>query len=164
MGVLIGKQVNALTALRSVLSPPKMPPCSVPHVELKSVPRILVADDDPDYCQLLTRWLQGDGMEVEVARSVDEAKDKTNSDKFDIVVLDLKFGPDVEGGLEYLHWANRYHPMLTIIVCSGEPSYIANALNELVSMDAITLMYKPLRPEQLLRVINRFLSYGLVAE
>lgn len=158
--------MNAFAALKSAFTGvmPKLSGslCGSPPIELTAVPHILVVDDNEDYCALLRAWLESDGYEVEVAHDIATARAKTESNGFDLVLLDLKF-PDGESGVDYLIWAHQHHPDLGIIVCSGEPGYLASHVNELVAVGAITLMYKPLKREQLLRVVNRFLTYGLMA-
>lgn len=157
--------MNALAAIRASITRrlPNLPDCfhrGCP-VELTAVPRILIVDDNVDYCAILKAWIEGDGMEAVAVHTIRDAKERVDTNGIDMVILDLRFPGESEGGLDFLHWAYNKHPDLMIIVCSGEPGYITGALNELASLDAITLLYKPLRREQLLRVLNRFLSYGM---
>lgn len=158
--------MNAFAALKATITGqlPQLPDyfCRTGEVHLDAVPHILIADDNKDYCDLVKAWLVKEGYAVESAYDIQTAKEKTDSKQFDLVILDLKFEWG-EDGIDYLKWAHENHPDLTIIVCSGEPGYIANHVNDLVAIDAVTLLYKPLRRDQLLRVVNRFLGYGRVA-
>jgi PAS domain S-box-containing protein len=58
--------------------------------------RILVVEDEPDTCEFLNRLLSGDGGEVLIARSAEEALAQIGSHRVDIIVGDIGL-PDVDG-------------------------------------------------------------------
>lgn len=58
--------------------------------------RILIIDDDPDICRLLSRFIQSTGYEVSVACTLKEGKNLLESTDFDLVLLDLEL-PDGDG-------------------------------------------------------------------
>ena len=61
--------------------------------------RVLLADDDTELCEMLTEYLVADGFTVVTANDGEEALNIANSDRFDLVILDvmmpLKNGFDV---------------------------------------------------------------------
>ncbi len=51
--------------------------------------RLLLADDDQELCEMLSAYLKGEGIEVEVVHDGDIALDRSLSGDHDIVVLDV---------------------------------------------------------------------------
>lgn len=58
--------------------------------------KILVADDEPDFVELISMRLEVNGFDVVAAKDGQEAIDKTKSDKPDLLILDLMM-PKVDG-------------------------------------------------------------------
>src|SRR5680860_233372 len=54
----------------------------------KSVPKILIVDDEKDLCEILEFNLSNEGFETEVAHSAEEAL-KKSIEKFDLILLDV---------------------------------------------------------------------------
>jgi len=54
----------------------------------KSVPKILIVDDEKDLCEILEFNLSSEGFETEVAHSAEEAL-KKSIEKFDLILLDV---------------------------------------------------------------------------
>jgi len=51
--------------------------------------RILIVDDDEDVLVYLSTWFQDQGMEVEIARNGNEAAEKIQAQKPDLITLDI---------------------------------------------------------------------------
>ena len=80
-------------------------------------PRILVIDDEPDMCELLSLTLGADGYEVTATTSSREAFDLIAKEDFDAVLTDL--GMTEMGGLEVCERIAGAHPNLPVIVVTG---------------------------------------------
>ncbi|MCO5169581.1 MAG: response regulator [Planctomycetes bacterium] len=83
--------------------------------------RVLVADDDPSFRELLAAWLEPDGAQVTTASDGVEACELADAGAFDMVLLDLLL-PRRDGYAVLLHLrarpATRDVPVLLV---SGEP-------------------------------------------
>jgi osomolarity two-component system response regulator SKN7 len=60
-------------------------------------PRILVVEDDVVYRQLSSKFLEKFGCVVETVVNASEAIEKMNSTKYDLVLMDIFFGPSMDG-------------------------------------------------------------------
>lgn len=58
--------------------------------------RVLVADDEPEICAILSRFLTGLGCEVEIASDGEEALEALRGDRPDVFLLDLRM-PRLDG-------------------------------------------------------------------
>lgn len=87
--------------------------------------KILVADDESDLRQQLTRIAREDGREVMEAESLEQAKQLIAQNDFDIVVTDIGFdgGPPNKDGIEILKACKEKDPYTQVIVVTsyGEP-------------------------------------------
>lgn len=70
--------------------------------------KVLVVDDDPLICWSLERALQGDGHEVSVSHTGEDAMEKLKEYDFDMVITDLKMARI--NGLEVLESAKSLCP------------------------------------------------------
>ncbi|MCF7871184.1 MAG: response regulator [Candidatus Omnitrophica bacterium] len=58
--------------------------------------KILIADDEPDFVELISMRLEVNGFEVVAAKDGQEAVDKTKKEKPDLLILDLMM-PKLDG-------------------------------------------------------------------
>jgi DNA-binding response OmpR family regulator len=58
--------------------------------------KILIADDEPDFVELISMRLEVNGFEVVAAKDGQEAIDKTKKEKPDLLILDLMM-PKLDG-------------------------------------------------------------------
>jgi len=63
---------------------------------VEAVPQILVVDDDPEIRKLLARYIEGQGLRVQLAASCRELTDRLVTNQIDLVVLDVML-PDGSG-------------------------------------------------------------------
>lgn len=85
-----------------------------------SVPKILVADDDPASVELLQAYLESEGYEVAAALDGNRALDKGGSGEFGLLLLDIHM--PVYEGVEVLHMLRKRfldHP-IKIIALTGD--------------------------------------------
>ena len=80
-------------------------------------PTALVIDDEGPIRELLSLYLDGEGLEVATVRSADGAKALVQHGQFDVVILDWMLeGVD---GRELLHLWKAQHPDIPVIIFSG---------------------------------------------
>lgn len=123
---------------------------------MDDIRRILIIDDDMEFCSLFKRRLEANGYEVEVSYEGGEAFSKTKSFYPDLVLLDLKMqGVD---GFEFLRML-RSDPDT-----SGIPVIVTTALGDAVSMEKAedfscdAYMVKPFTPEKLIDTIKTLIG------
>ncbi len=79
--------------------------------------RILIVDDDPDFCKVLQRVLKGTGRACDTAASAAEAFDQMRRRSFDLVISDICMnGAD---GLHLTGEAKKEFPDLDFIIMTG---------------------------------------------
>ncbi len=60
------------------------------------MPKILIADDEPDIAQLIARYAQREGYEIKSVGDGREAVDACREEDFDLIVMDVMM-PDTDG-------------------------------------------------------------------
>jgi len=78
--------------------------------------KVLVVDDDSQFCELMKRALTAGGSDVEVVQTGAGAEAKFVP-PYDLVILDLKL-PD-RSGQEVLRHIRRFSPSLPVLIVSG---------------------------------------------
>lgn len=81
---------------------------------------VLIAEDDPDYRQLLSRRASRMGLDVHQAANGQEAIDAVNEREFDALVLDL-YMPE-HTGLEVIDAARKIDPDIQALILTGSAS------------------------------------------
>lgn len=82
---------------------------------------VLVADDDPAFRELLSAWLEADGVRVTTARDGEEACELAEAGALDAVLLDLLL-PRRDGYAVLLHLRARPTTRdVPVLLVSGEP-------------------------------------------
>jgi DNA-binding NtrC family response regulator len=71
------------------------------------MPRILIADDQPDVLEALRLLLKGEGFETEAARSPAATLRALESGDYDVVLIDLNYARDTTSGQEGLDLLTR---------------------------------------------------------
>lgn len=79
--------------------------------------KILIADDDPSVCKVVSRVLASKGMEPEVANNGEDALAHLAREQFDAVVLDIKM--DDMDGFEVLEKIRGTDLDIPVIILSG---------------------------------------------
>src|SRR5450432_2760477 len=86
------------------------------------VPRILIADDQPDVLEALRFLIKGEGYQAEAVNSPAGIIDAVESRDFDAVVMDLNYTRDTTSGQEGLDLLNRLQSLdstLPVIVMTA---------------------------------------------
>jgi two-component system response regulator HydG len=102
-------------------------------------PKLLVVDDDPQILDLIERFGENAGFEVESCPGGREALERVAHQRVDVAVIDLRM-PDV-GGLEVLRAIREIDPDCQTILMSGGAT-IDNAV-EAVKLGAVDCLTKP---------------------
>ena len=118
--------------------------------------RILVADDEPDVCQLLARFLESDGAEVTLVQDGHEAWERLAEADYDLIVADLRM-PRLDGRKLYEKVAAERPELLRRFVF---------ATGDLVRQETVRfleqlpnrILAKPIDAETLRRVLHQALA------
>jgi sigma-B regulation protein RsbU (phosphoserine phosphatase) len=77
------------------------------EITLTKLPRILIADDQPDVCAALRLLLKSEGFETETVGSPDAVLNAVASHSYDLVLMDLNYTRDTTSGVEGIDLLNR---------------------------------------------------------
>jgi two-component system response regulator GlrR len=80
--------------------------------------RLLLVDDDPDMLALLSRWLDGAGMQCTTAANGNEALTQLDLQRPHLVITDLVM--DEMDGLRLLKEIHLHDPVMPVIMLSGQ--------------------------------------------
>jgi diguanylate cyclase (GGDEF)-like protein len=116
--------------------------------------RGLIIDDDRDLAKFLKIVLGLAGFECEIAHTVRAALNFLASNEPDLIFLDLKLGPDVQGSdLLYHIRSNPRFDSTRVIVITGHPA-LAMGIQSLADL----VLIKPVEVDQLSKLASRMLS------
>jgi signal transduction histidine kinase len=116
--------------------------------------KILVVDDDPGFCSMLTRFLSDEGYTAEYALGGEEGLVKLKRDFYDIVILDIKM-PKIDG-LEVLKQLKTFQnpeQESIVIVITGYIS--SNTPVTALKLGATDYIIKPFELDEFLRSVER---------
>jgi DNA-binding NtrC family response regulator len=118
--------------------------------------RILLVDDELPLLQLLEKYLQRAGFDVETqSSSVDALRSfEAAPGRFDLVIADLGM-PEMPGDT-LLTRMLEIKPDLLILVCSGSPFCVSKLPKALAKQ--VAFLQKPFLPKMLSEAIQRLLS------
>jgi len=122
--------------------------------------RILVVDDDETILKSFKEILESRGYLVETAKTGLEALEKSEDQHYDLALLDIKL-PDIEG-TELLVEMHEGTPRMMKVMVTGHAS-LENAVESL-NLGADAYLVKPVKPEELLRIVEEKLKEQEEAE
>jgi two-component system response regulator PilR (NtrC family) len=82
-----------------------------------SKPAVLVVDDEPDLCELLSITLQRMNLDPRTASTVGAAQRMLKTDRYDLCLTDMQL-PDGDG-LELVKWIQQYSPSVPVAVITA---------------------------------------------
>jgi len=85
-------------------------------------PTIILVEDDTAIAQNYTESLQLQGYQVLTYSDVESAKQGFLEHSFDLAILDITLGDQIEGGYELCQWLRTQHPNCGIIILSSRDS------------------------------------------
>ena len=120
-----------------------------------SAPNILVVDDDPDTRDLLREVLIEEGYRVVTSGSGEEALKIGEQEGFDVIISDMKLGPNLNG-LDVLRAYKAIQPESEVILITAFGS-METAI-EAVKAGAFDYISKPFKIEEVLLQVSRALE------
>jgi formate/nitrite transporter len=122
--------------------------------------QILIVDDDPDFVRISSTILKNEGFRVDSAASGDAAYEAMKANPPDLVLLDVMMATPLEGvdlaGRMSLDAALKTIPV--IMVSSIDSSEYAPLLPDDVHIPIDAWLSKPVKPEHLVKTVQRFLT------
>lgn len=109
--------------------------------------KILIVDDEETVCQSVKKILTKKGYHVDKALSADEAVNKINQQKFDLVITDLMMPKT--SGIDLIKIIKENYPELKVIMITGYAS-IESAVKA-TKLGVSGYIPKPFTPEELLK-------------
>ncbi len=119
-----------------------------------SKPRVLVIDDEDIVRTSCSRSLGPEGYEVKLAKNGLEGLNMIRSEKFDIVLTDLKM-PDMDG-IEVLKKIKEEWPGVEVIIITGYQT-VDTAVKS-IKLGAFDYIEKPFTPDALIAAIAKALD------
>jgi putative nucleotidyltransferase with HDIG domain len=116
-----------------------------------SHPRILVIDDDPVICEIVTETLKNQGYSVSSASSGHEAADRFSSKTYPIVLCDILL-PDTNG-LELMAEIKDINPDTFVILFTGHAS--VDLAKEAIRQGAYDFITKPFSAPEIIEAVGR---------
>ena len=117
------------------------------------VKKILFADDEKNFAEVLTSELEDAGYSVTLTRDGVEAVLKALDDKFDMALLDIMM-PNLDG-INAVKILRKIDPNLPVITFSGVAG--SGDMASSIKVGAVRCLTKPFSIEQLLSEIKRVL-------
>jgi DNA-binding NtrC family response regulator len=117
--------------------------------------KILIVDDELIMRESLAGWLERDGHTVDKAASGEEALEKCEKTRYDILLLDIK----MEGmsGLEVLKKVKENDPDVSVVMITAYGS-IPSAI-EAMKSGAYEYLLKPFDPDELMMLIEKIIEH-----
>jgi DNA-binding response OmpR family regulator len=121
---------------------------------------VLVVDDDASIQSVVQDALSDGGFASNVASSGEEAASLLNTNKYDVLIVDISFGIDHVEGWAIARRARAFNPAFPVIYITGGNT------NEWAfqGVPNSIVLQKPFAPDQLLMAISQLLNTGLAAE
>lgn len=120
------------------------------------MPKILLVEDDIPFCQMLESFLIRKSFAVETSFSATEARSKLTTEKYDLILTDLRL-PD-DDGLSLLVEIKLRYPETPVILMTGY-SDIGTAVKA-IKGGAADYISKPFNPDEVLLVVQNALKLG----
>jgi len=124
--------------------------------------RVLIIDDDEEFCEELTDIFKSEGFEVGIAHNGASGQSLMERVKYQMIILDLKL-PDMRGS-EVLKLIKGNEPGQKVIVLSAKPfgqdvtSEHHLDEEELIFRSADAIMNKPVKVEDLIEKVKELTS------
>ena len=120
-----------------------------------AVPRVLIADDQPDVLEALRLLLKAEGFGIESAGSPAAILEAVDGDDYDVVLMDLNYTRDTtsgQEGLDLLSQLRRHDPTLPVVVMTAWGS--VEVAVEAMRRGARDFVQKPWENARLLTIVR----------
>jgi formate/nitrite transporter len=122
--------------------------------EKTMAPKILVIDDEMVVGESLRRTFQDDGYEIETVLSGQEGLQKARSEKFDLLIVDLKM-PDISG-LDVIKKIKEQQSDMMMVMITGYST--VDSATEALKTGAFDYIPKPFTPNEISSVVKNALE------
>src|ERR1700753_1846085 len=112
-------------------------------------PAVLIVDDEPDLCELLSITLQRMSMSPRTAGTIAAAQRLLKSERFDLCLTDMRL-PDGDG-LDLVKWIQQYSASVPVAVIT-EHGHMETAVRAL-KLGAFDFVSKPLDLPNLRKIV-----------
>lgn len=119
-----------------------------------TVQRTLIVDDEKNIRLTLSEAIKSLGMTSDTAVNGEEALDKVASQKYAMVLLDLKM-PGMDG-LEVLRRLRSTHPTLPVVMITAHGT-VESAV-EAMKLGAVDFLQKPFTPQEIRQIVGQALA------
>ncbi|OGN90319.1 MAG: hypothetical protein A2158_00705 [Chloroflexi bacterium RBG_13_46_14] len=123
-------------------------------MEMNRTSDILIIDDDISICTFVLDALTGDGYSCEIALNAQDAFNKIQNHRYDLVLLDIKL-PD-KSGIELLECSQSFFYDTSIIMMTAIKDF--DVAIQAMRMGASDYIVKPFTVAQLTQSINNVLT------
>lgn len=113
--------------------------------------KILIVDDDRDFCLTLSRFLEGRGFSCSCATSGTNGLNLLGLGDYIAALVDFKL-PDING-IDLLQKIKSLAPKTAVVIVTGY-SDVRNAVKA-IKQGAADYITKPLHPEEIISIIRR---------
>src|SRR5882724_10683280 len=117
-------------------------------------PSVLVVDDEPDLCELLSITLQRMDLDPRTAGTVGAAQRILKTERYDLCLTDMQL-PDGDG-LELVEWIQQYAPTVPVAVITAHGN-VETAVRAL-KLGAFDFVSKPLELAGLRKLVSAALK------
>jgi DNA-binding NtrC family response regulator len=120
-----------------------------------ALPRVLIADDQPDVLEALRLLLKGEGFRIDSANSPGAILEAIDSDEYDAVLMDLNYARDTtsgQEGLDLLSQLRSHDPTLPLVVMTAWGS--VEVAVEAMRRGARDFVQKPWENARLLTIVR----------
>ena len=111
--------------------------------------RLLILDDNLTICLMLRSWLVKQDYNVDIATSVEEAKQKVKNEAYDLILSDIRM-PEADG-FSFLSWIQKFDSDILVIMMTSYAD-IETAV-ESMKAGAADYIAKPIEAENLYKKI-----------
>jgi DNA-binding NtrC family response regulator len=129
-------------------------------MNLKSLPRMLLVDDDRHLLDSMSGWIETQGYSVTVASSVAQARNCIDQFPFDVAVVDVQLADG--DGFQILRHCRANQPSLPVILMTGYGT--VDTAIEALREGAYDLLTKPLIDEELMMAVRKAMSSQQILE
>ena len=125
------------------------------------LPRVLIADDQPDVLEALRLLLKNEGYQIELVSSPAGVLNAVDAREFDVVLMDLNYARDTTSGQEGLDLLSKIQAIdgtLPVVVMTAWSS--VKVAVEAMRRGARDFIQKPWENERLMTILRTQIEIG----
>ena len=119
---------------------------------------LLLVDDEPDFTEVMYKYLSRNGIEISVANYCREALETMKSHAVDVVIMDMNM-PEMDG-IQCLRTVKEHWPQVEVIILTGHAS-VQSGLAGMQS-GAFDYCLKPIDVRELLEKVELAAQKALI--